>query len=185
MDLSKVLSIAGKPGLYKVIGQMKNGVLVESLEDGKRFPAYAHHQLSLLSEISIYGTDRDIPLEEIMTRIAENKQFGSVEVPKNNEEIMDVFSIIIEEVDEERVYPSDAKKVLKWYNSLLNKGFILQEEKEEKSTKKAVKGAKAKGGTQATTEQKPKAKNQKVAKKVTSKGTNSIKTVAKKANKGN
>lgn len=127
MDLSKVLSIGGKPGLYEVVGQMKNGVLVESMTDGKRFPAYPHHQLSLLSEISIYGTERDIPLDEVMQSIYAYRKGELMEVPKNNEEIMDLFCLMLEEVDEDRVYPSDAKKVFKWYNDLLKKGLIEEE----------------------------------------------------------
>ena len=135
MDLSKVLTIAGKPGIYKVIGQMKNGVLVESLSDGKRIPAYAHHQLSLLSEISIYGTSGDIPLNEVMESIHDYKKGESMDIPKSNEEIMDMFSLMIDNVDEERVYPSDAKKVFKWYNNLLEKGFFDEVSKAEKEEK--------------------------------------------------
>ena len=141
MDLSKVLSIAGKPGLYKVVGQMKNGVLVESMTDGKRFPAYAHHQLSLLSEISIYGEEGDLPLEEVMDKIHSYKKAESLDVPKDNEEIIDLFTVMVGAIDEDRVYPSDAKKVFKWYNDLLsNKLFDSKDKKEvKKQAKKTAK----------------------------------------------
>ena len=139
MDLSKILSISGKGGLFELVGQTKNGVVVESLIDGKRIPAYSNQQISALEEISIYGNDEDIPLSEIFTRIfkMENGKESSVTTKASGAEIRDYFSDVVPEYDEERVYTSDIKKVLKWYNQLLAKGKI--EVEKEKPAKKATK----------------------------------------------
>ena len=144
MDLSKILSISGKGGLFELVGQTKNGVVVESLLDGKRIPAYSNQQISALEEISIYGEDEDIPLADIFTRFfkMENGAPTSVTAKSSGAEIKDYFSDIVPEYDEERVYTSDIKKVLKWYNLLLSKGKIVVEEekpKKKKTKKKAEK----------------------------------------------
>ena len=144
MDLSKILSISGKGGLFELVGQTKNGVVVESLLDGKRIPAYSNQQISALEEISIYGEDEDIPLAEIFTRFfkLENGAATSVTAKSSGAEIRDYFLDVVPEYDEERVYASDIKKVLKWYNLLLEKGKIVIE-KEEKPKKKKPKKKKA------------------------------------------
>ena len=71
MDLKGIISISGKSGLYKMVGQMKNGLIVEAIVDGKRFPAYASHKVSALEDISIYGYSEDLPLGEIYGKLFE------------------------------------------------------------------------------------------------------------------
>ena len=139
MDLSKILSISGKGGLFELVGQTKNGVVVESLLDGKRIPAYSNQQISALEEISIYGEDEDSPLAEIFTRFfkLENGATTNVTPKSSGAEIRDYFLGIVPEYDEERVYASDIKKVLKWYNLLLEKGKIVIEKEEKPKKKKA------------------------------------------------
>lgn len=143
MDLSKILSISGKGGLFQLVGQTKNGVVVESLLDGKRIPAYSNQQISALEEISIYGEDDDIPLAEIFTRFfkVENGKATSVDSKSSGAEIREYFSDLVPEYDEDRVYTSDIKKVLKWYNLLLEKGKIVIEKEEAPKKKKAKKKA--------------------------------------------
>lgn len=125
-----------------MIGQTKNGVVVESLIDAKRTPAYSNQQISALEEISIYGIDEDIPLTEIFGRILkmENGKETSVSAKDSGADIRDYFSDVVPEYDEERVYTSDIKKVLKWYNQLLAKGKIKIEKEEPASTSEKATG---------------------------------------------
>lgn len=134
MDLSKILSISGKGGLFELVGQTKNGVIVISLIDGKRMPAYSNQQISSLEEISIYGEVEDVPLKEIFARIfkMENGKETSVAPKSSGAELRDYFTDVVPEHDQERVYNSDIKKVLSWYNLLLLKGMVnLDEEQTE------------------------------------------------------
>lgn len=128
MNLSGILSIAGKPGLYKMVGQMKNGIVVESFEDGKRFPAYASNKVSALEDISIYGVEEDVPLGEVFQKIYDLES-GKASLSHN--ESADALRQRLEEAfpefDKERVYSSDLKKVFKWYNLLLEKGALVPE----------------------------------------------------------
>lgn len=141
MDISRILTISGKPGLYKVVGQTNNGVIVESLIDGKRTPTYANQQVSALEEISIYGNVEDIPLKDIFQKMydVEGGKATSVSPKEKGSELRDYFSDLVPEFDEERVYNSDIKKVMSWYNTLLDKGFIEAEpESEEANEQEAV-----------------------------------------------
>lgn len=141
MDLSKILSISGKGGLFELVGQTKNGVIVISLIDGKRMPAYSNQQISSLEEISIYGEIEDVPLKEIFTRIfkMENGKSTSVAPKSSGAELRDYFTDVVPEHDQERVYNSDIKKVLSWYNLLLSKEMInLEEEKTEEPAEESA-----------------------------------------------
>jgi hypothetical protein len=136
MDLSGIISISGRPGLYKVIAQGKNSIIVESLTDKKRFPAYATDRISALEDISIYTYDGDKPLKEIFADIY-TKQDGK-EGPSHKEDIS-VLQAYIQEIipdyDEDRVYPSDIKKLLQWYNMLLKSGNLEPTEEEAEEEK--------------------------------------------------
>lgn len=131
MNISGILSIAGKSGLFKMVGQMKNGIVVESLEDGKRFPAYASSKVSALEDISIYSVDEDVPLGDVFQKIYDLEE-GKATISHNSSaaELRTRFEEAFPEYDEERVYASDLKKVFRWYNLLLEKG-ILTAPKEE------------------------------------------------------
>lgn len=159
MDLGKILAISGKGGLFQVVGQTNNGVIVESLLDGKKFPTYSTQQVSALEEISIYGEEEDIPLKDIFTRIhkVENGKETSVSPKDSGAAIREYFSDIIAEFDDERVYNSDIKKVLSWYNLLLKKGFIVIEEKKP-AKKKATKAEASEGAADEPKEEKKAAK---------------------------
>lgn len=132
MEISKILSINGKSGLYKLIGQMKNGVIIESLIDGKRSPAHASNQISALEDISVYCTDGDKPFSEVLDCIYkhENGKVTKVDV-ENSEALKEWFTAVVPEYDQNRVYVSDIKKTAKWYNILHEAGLLKPEEKKE------------------------------------------------------
>ena len=147
MDLSGIISISGRPGLYKVIAQGKNNIIVESLTDKKRFPAYSTDRISALEDISIYTLEEDKPLKEIFTDFL--AKLGNSAAPSHKEDItalQDFLSDILPNYDDERVYPSDIKKLFQWYN-LLFKAGVIKEEKKEAPKAKAEKKAPAKKAT--------------------------------------
>lgn len=125
MGLQDILSISGKGGLFKLVGSMKNGVIVESLIDGKKTPAHAHNRISALSDISIYGEDGEKPLAEILKAILIKFEGKSIAYKKwSGVELKSEFSEIFPDYDEDRVYSSDLKKIYQWTNLLLDKGLI-------------------------------------------------------------
>ena len=142
MDLSKILSISGKPGLFKLVGQTKSGAIVESLLDQKRFPVFPHDKISSLEEISIFTTDEDLPLKEVMKKISEKENGGPALDPKSgNDLVWKYFAEVLPEFDKDRVYVSDVRKVLSWYNLLLEKELLdfseVEEETKEETTDEA------------------------------------------------
>ncbi|MGQ1891968.1 DUF5606 family protein [Thermophagus sp. OGC60D27] len=124
--LKGILAISGKPGLYKLITNAKNSIIVESLLDGKRMPAYATSKISSLEDISIFTIDGDVKLANVFASIFEKQ----VEVdPKkaSSNELKKAFKEALPEYDEERVYVSDIKKVFTWFNLLKDKDIITAE----------------------------------------------------------
>jgi len=124
MSLEKVLSISGKPGLYKMTKQTRSGFLAESLLDQKKISVSSRHNVSLLTEIAIYTLTQEVPLRAIFEKIAtkeDGKQTISHKVPKV--ELEEFFFGVLPDYDEDRVYPSDIKKVVQWYNLLVKNGF--------------------------------------------------------------
>ena len=136
MDLSKIVSISGKPGLYVIKSQAIGRLIVESVLDGKCTPAFARDRMSSLEEISIFSTDDDRPLKEVFMMIHE-KMGDKVDFDfkkASNEELREKFAFVMPDYDEEAVYPSDMKKVFAWYQMLNDKGlldFTVEEEKSE------------------------------------------------------
>lgn len=132
MDLSKILSISGKPGLYKLVSQTKNGALIESLIDGKRQPAFAKEKISSLEDISIFTTDEDVPLAKVFQEIFKKEDGKECINPKlDNKKLVAYMREVLPNFDEERVYTSDMKKLFTWYNLLIKNGLIDLKEKEE------------------------------------------------------
>jgi len=136
MDLSKILSISGKPGLFKMIGESKNGLVVESLTDGKKSPAFAHERISSLKEISIYTESDDIALWKVLKKLNEVQEGKPVENPKkaSSSDLTALFEQVVPDYDKDSVYMSDIKKVFSWYNQLLEKDMLdfSEQEAEEK-----------------------------------------------------
>jgi len=128
MKLEEILSVSGKPGLYKLISQSKSNFIVESLLDKKRFPVFQNNQVSSLDNISVFTEDEPIPLAEIFVKIFQ-KETGK-NAPDFNNDIKQTEQYIAEilpEYDKERVYPKDMKKMIQWYNILLDNGYITEE----------------------------------------------------------
>ena len=129
MNLEKILSISGKPGLYALKVQTRSGFIAESLLDGKKITVGLKVNVSLLSEISIYTYNEEKPLADIMRIIAIKEDNGpAISHKEDNAKLVAYFTEILPEYDSERVYPSDIKKVLNWYNLLQSKGLVSKEE---------------------------------------------------------
>ncbi|HHV84856.1 MAG TPA: DUF5606 domain-containing protein [Petrimonas sp.] len=127
--LTKILSVSGKPGLYKLISTSKNLNIVESLPDGKRIPVYLTEKVVALSDVSIYTTDEDVPLREVFRKIKE-KENGGKTAPgskSSNSEVFRYFGEVLPNYDTDKVYASDIKKILSWYNILLNSGIDFEQ----------------------------------------------------------
>ncbi|PKR81808.1 hypothetical protein CW751_00260 [Brumimicrobium salinarum] len=141
MDLSGIISISGKPGLFKVVAQSKNNIIVESLIDNKRVPAYSTDRISALEDISIYTYEEDVPLKEVYTNIAKKEDCGlAISHKESAKKLTAYLEEVLPDYDEDRVYTSDIKKLFQWYNILHKAGLItLEEEKkqEEKGKEKA------------------------------------------------
>lgn len=154
MDLSKVVAISGKPGLFLVTTNGNGKLIVESLLDGKRIPAFANDKISSLEEISIFTTGEDKPLKEVFMSIHEIMGDKIDFDPKKASpvELREKFLMVLPDYDEDAVYQSDMKKVFQWYQLLNDKGlldFTVEEKKEEAAEeapveKKEVKKAPAK-----------------------------------------
>lgn len=128
--LKEILSISGRPGLQKLISNSSNAIIVESLIDGKRFPAYSNSKIIALEDISIYTENEDLPLKDIFKRIylrEEGKQ--ALSHKEATEKVISYFEEIVPEYDKDRVYTSDMKKIIQWYNLLIDKGMLSFEEK--------------------------------------------------------
>ena len=130
MNVEKILAIAGKPGLFELKLQTRSGFLAESLLDGKKITVGLSSNVSLLSEISMYTYTEEKPLVEIMRAIAIKEDEGptSVSHKEDNAKLIAYFQEILPDYDADRVYASDIKKVLNWYNILQAKGMVSKEE---------------------------------------------------------
>lgn len=128
MNLEKILAITGKPGLYALKVQTRSGFVAESLIDGKKITVGLRSNVSLLSEISMYTHSEEKPLAEVMRNIAVKENNGpAISHKEDNGKLIAYFKEVLPEYDEDRVYPSDIKKVLNWYNVLQAKGLVSKE----------------------------------------------------------
>ncbi|MDY4042733.1 MAG: DUF5606 domain-containing protein [Marinifilaceae bacterium] len=136
--LKEILSISGKPGLFKLITNTSHALIVESLLDGKRFPAYSNAKIIALEDISIYTENEDIPLKEVFKRIYE-KENGqpAINHKESAEAITNYIATVLPEYDKDRVYVSDMRKMIQWYNLLLEKNILNFNLEEEEQTTKA------------------------------------------------
>lgn len=125
MSLNKILSISGKPGLFKLLTQTRSGFVAESLLDGKKVTVGFKNNVSVLSEIAIYTLEEEVPLREVFEKIKEKEEGGKTAVNHKDDKIKleEYFFEILPNYDEDRVYPSDIKKVIQWYNLLHEHGI--------------------------------------------------------------
>jgi len=157
MKLEGIIAVTGKPGLFKVIGQTKNGVILESLDSGKRMALNSTSKMSALQDIAIYTHTNEVPLVEVFDKIR-IKENGSEAISHKSSahELLNYFKEILEDFDDERVYPSDIKKVILWYNLLQKFGPAEEITNDEEIEDATVKKPKVKS---------PKKTNAKKAKK--------------------
>lgn len=151
IDLSGIIAISGQAGLFKIVAQSKNGIIVEGLQDKKRVNVYASTKVSTLSEISMYTTGDDKPIEEIMFAVFEKEKGGpAVDAKADDKTIAAYFEAVLPEYDKERVYVSNMRKLFNWYNTLQTTGHLKK--KEEKSeTEEKVKTVKVEEKAKAKT----------------------------------
>ena len=124
MSLEKILSISGKPGLYELKTQTRTGLLAESLADGKKITVSTRQNVSLLSEIAIYTLTEEVPLREVFSKIQAKENGGeAISHKSSRDELEEYFFEVLPDYDEDRVYPSDIKKVVQWYNLLTKSGM--------------------------------------------------------------
>jgi hypothetical protein len=122
MGLEKILSVAGKPGLYQLITQTRTGFVAESLLDRKRITVSLRSSVSVLSEIAIYTLEEEVPLKEVFKKIQTKENGSKTSISHKDEKIKleEYFFEVLPDYDEDRVYVSDIKKVIQWYNILID-----------------------------------------------------------------
>ena len=133
--LKEILSMTGRPGLFKLVSQGKNMLIVESLIDGKRIPAYTKDKVVSLGDIAIFTETAEVPLGKVLEalKVKENGGVCSIDPKADNDKLRNYLGEILPDYDRDRVYPSDIRKLLSWYNILINAQItdFLEEEKEE------------------------------------------------------
>lgn len=144
--LKTILSISGRPGLFKLVNQGKNMLIVENLATGKRTPAYAHDKVISLGDIAIYTDDEDTPLANVFESIKAKNDGKPVDVKAlgGDKEIRAYFATILPSFDEDRVYTNDIKKVFSWYNQLIAAGIDKFKDDETDQDKEAAEAAEEK-----------------------------------------
>ena len=120
--LKEILSVTGKPGLFKLVSQGKNMLIIESLTDGKRIPAYTKDKVVSLGDIAIFTEDAEVPLGQVLESVKakENGGLCSIDTKADNDKLRAYMTEVLPEYDRDRVYPSDIRKMIAWYNLLIN-----------------------------------------------------------------
>ena len=132
--LKNILSITGKSGLYKLVSRGNNMLIVESLQDGKRMPTYARDKIVSLADVSMFTTGEDIALWEVLEKVKKHENGKPSELDIKNADkqtLADYMTAVLPEWDQDRVYPSDIRKLVQWYNILINANITEFEPKEE------------------------------------------------------
>jgi len=137
--LKGILAISGQPGLFKMITETKNSIIVESLLTGKRIPAYSTSKISALSDISVFTETGEIQLNDLLKRIRENGKTISSKADSN--EIKALFGEVLPEYDKDRVYVSDMKKIFQWYQLLDEKNLLVEIENESTTDEELIEKA--------------------------------------------
>ncbi|MDY6300555.1 MAG: DUF5606 domain-containing protein [Bacteroidales bacterium] len=139
--LRKILSISGRPGLYQLVSYGKNMLLVEGLNDKKRFPVHSRERVMSLGDISIFTTSEDVPLSQVFENIGkkfDNKALDAKAIA-TPDQLHEFIGSVLENWDEDRVHNSDIKKIISWYNILVGAGIteFTAKEEEENATEEA------------------------------------------------
>ncbi len=143
--LKGILSVSGHSGLFKLVAEAKNNIVVESLDTKKRMPVYSTAKVSTLEDIAIFTENEDMPLKDVFKAISNLENGGaSISVKSTDKELKAYFQKVLPAYDKDRVYVSDIRKVLLWYNTLHEKNLLdfsepdIKENEEEKSEDAAV-----------------------------------------------
>ena len=122
--LKKILSISGKPGLYELVSQGKNMLIVESLKDKKRMPAYSHEKIISLADIAIFTVEEEVPLNKVMIAIKEKENGAQIplDTKSDSNELHKYFASVLPNYNRDKVYTTDIKKIISWYNLLTETG---------------------------------------------------------------
>lgn len=157
--LKDIIAITGQGGLFKYISQARNGIIVESLETGKRMQAFSSMKVNSLKDIAVYTKQEELPLEEVFKKISEKESGGaSIDHKSSPDELKTYFLKILPDFDQERVYISDIKKMINWYN-ILQKHDLLKFDKEAPAADKVSAGNKAEDKTEVKAKAKAKAED--------------------------
>lgn len=134
--LKTILSVTGKPGLYKLVSSGKNMVIVESLADKRKMPIYARDKVVSLGDIAMYTIDSEVPLQEVLTSIKkkENGQVASIPSSAKPEELQKYLGEVLPAYDKDRVYNADIKKLITWYNLLIGAEIDFEAKEVEAET---------------------------------------------------
>lgn len=132
MDLTKIISISGKPGLFNLIKQSRTGFIVESIETGKKTSVSSSNNVSLLANVAMYTVDTEVPLSDVFYKIAEKENLGpAISHKESGSKLHEYFAEVLPDYDKERVYDSDLKKLFQWYNILQKAGLVDLDRPEE------------------------------------------------------
>jgi hypothetical protein len=129
MDLKGIISISGKAGLFKVVANGRNNIIVQAIDGGKKFPVFATDKISALEDISIYTYEEDVPLVDVYDKLAENEKYQkSISHKESGAKLREKIVEFLPDYDEDRVFDSDLKKLFQWYNLLVDNGLINKPE---------------------------------------------------------
>lgn len=150
MDLSKIISITGKSGLFRVVAQGRQALIAESLEDGKRVPVHPSVRVSSLDEISMFTKGDDVPLSKVLEQLYKVEKGGASADPKADAETLYAkLGEALPEHDRERIYPSDVRKLFSWYALLLKAGVFAEKEEKKEAAEEGAKAGEKKGEKKA------------------------------------
>ena len=131
MEFSKIISVTGKPGLFQVISQSKNAIIAENLSDKKRLAINATQNVSLLENIAIYTYEEDMPLLDVFKSMSEKTEGKTaISHKESGKKLASFFAEVLPNYDDERVYTSNIKKVIQWFNLLVESGFDFSKAEE-------------------------------------------------------
>ncbi len=138
MDLSKIIAISGYPGLFRVVAQARNGIIVESLIDKKRMTAYSHFRISGLEDITVFTTSDDKPLKDVLRAIRDKENSAAIDAAGADAKTQRLYILsVVPDLDAEKVHDSDIKKMLNWYNLLQANDLLKEVETEAAKTEEA------------------------------------------------
>jgi len=157
MDLKEIMSVSGHSGLFKFVSQGRNGIIVESFSDKKRMFVNATQKVSSLGDIAIFTDGDEMPLKDVFKKIHESNPGVQAPDPKSSpEELRNFMEKVMPEYDRNRVYISDIKKLVSWYNSLLALNLLSFEEETQPAAEEEAKAAESADEVKDTQEKKPK-----------------------------